>query len=195
VTKGGNNETHLIFKYFDILAYYLVLLGSGTAANAQQFNSIFSIPREPETALKTLCARGPPPTGETPGAGGTHCRDGKTFTPTFSETLCARGPPPTGGVGRVAKPLKPATARDPGRHRQPCQIANKSKATPMSPFATEPAPSADPNNTDNPAKPGNQRGFRICAERCELAHQRSRQVIYSTTLRPKYWGHPYVRYC
>jgi hypothetical protein len=31
-------------------------------------------------------------------------------------------------VGRVAKPLKPATARDPGRHGQPCQIANKSKA-------------------------------------------------------------------
>jgi hypothetical protein len=47
-------------------------------------------------------------------------------------------------VGRVAKPLKPATARDPGRHGQPRQIANKSKATPMSPLATEPAPTADP---------------------------------------------------
>jgi hypothetical protein len=47
-------------------------------------------------------------------------------------------------VGHVAKPLKPATARDPGRHGQPRQIANKSKATPMSPLATEPAPTADP---------------------------------------------------
>ena len=47
-------------------------------------------------------------------------------------------------VGRVAKPLKPATARDPGRHGQPCQIANKSKGTPARSLSTEPAPSADP---------------------------------------------------
>ena len=30
--------------------------------------------------------------------------------------------------------------------------------------------------TGDPAKPGNQWGFRICAERCEFAHQRHRQV-------------------
>jgi hypothetical protein len=47
-------------------------------------------------------------------------------------------------VGRVAKPLKPATARHSGSHGQPRQIANKAKATPMSPLATEPAPTADP---------------------------------------------------
>jgi hypothetical protein len=58
-------------------------------------------------------------------------------------------------VGRVAKPLKPATARDPGRHSQPCQIANKSKATPMSPLATEPAPSADPKATTQPSQATN----------------------------------------
>jgi hypothetical protein len=44
----------------------------------------------------------------------------------------------------VAKPLKPATARDPGRHGQPRQIANKAKAMPVSPFNTEPAPIGDP---------------------------------------------------
>jgi hypothetical protein len=47
-------------------------------------------------------------------------------------------------VGRVAKPVKPATARDSGRHGQPRQIANKAKATPMSPVATERAPIGDP---------------------------------------------------
>jgi hypothetical protein len=52
--------------------------------------------------------------------------------------------PRTKAVGRVAKPLKPATARDPGRHGQHRQIANKAKATPMRPLATEPAPTADP---------------------------------------------------
>jgi hypothetical protein len=47
-------------------------------------------------------------------------------------------------AGRVAKALKPAAARHPGGHGQPRQIANKAKATPMSPLATEPAPTADP---------------------------------------------------
>jgi hypothetical protein len=52
--------------------------------------------------------------------------------------------PRTKAAGRVAKPLKPTAARDPGRHGQPRQIANKAKATPMSPLATEPAPIGDP---------------------------------------------------
>jgi hypothetical protein len=47
-------------------------------------------------------------------------------------------------VGHVAKPRKPTTVRHLGSHGQPRQIANKAKATPMSPLATEPAPSADP---------------------------------------------------
>jgi hypothetical protein len=47
-------------------------------------------------------------------------------------------------AGRVAKALKPAAGRHPGGHGQPRQIANKAKATPMSPLATEPAPAADP---------------------------------------------------
>jgi hypothetical protein len=52
--------------------------------------------------------------------------------------------PRTKAAGRVAMPLKPATARDPGRHGQHRQIANKAKATPMRPLATESAPTADP---------------------------------------------------
>jgi hypothetical protein len=52
--------------------------------------------------------------------------------------------PRTKAVGRVAKPLKPARARHPGRHGEPRQIANKAKATPMRPLATESAPTADP---------------------------------------------------
>jgi hypothetical protein len=52
--------------------------------------------------------------------------------------------PTAKAVGRVAKPLKPTAARDPGRHGQTRQIANKAKAMPVSPFNTEPAPTADP---------------------------------------------------
>ncbi len=52
--------------------------------------------------------------------------------------------PTVKAAGHVAKPLKPATARHPGSHGQPRQIANKAKATPMSPLTVEPAPSADP---------------------------------------------------
>jgi hypothetical protein len=52
--------------------------------------------------------------------------------------------PKAKAVGRVAKPLKPATARHSGSHGQPRQIANKAKATPLSPLATEPATTADP---------------------------------------------------
>ena len=47
-------------------------------------------------------------------------------------------------MGRVAKPLKPATARHPARHGQPRQIANKAKAMPVDPSNTEPAPIGDP---------------------------------------------------
>jgi hypothetical protein len=47
-------------------------------------------------------------------------------------------------AGRVATALKPATARHSGGHGQPRQIANKAKAMPVSPLATEPAPTADP---------------------------------------------------
>jgi hypothetical protein len=47
-------------------------------------------------------------------------------------------------AGRVAKPLKPATARHLGSHGQPRQIANKAKGTPVSSLTTEPAPTADP---------------------------------------------------
>ena len=52
--------------------------------------------------------------------------------------------PTVKAAGRVAKPLKPAAARHPGSHGQPRQIANKDKATSVSPLATKPAPSADP---------------------------------------------------
>jgi hypothetical protein len=53
-------------------------------------------------------------------------------------------PPKAKAVGRVAKPRKPATARDSGRHGSPRQIANKAKELPLSPFNAEPAPMADP---------------------------------------------------
>jgi hypothetical protein len=46
-------------------------------------------------------------------------------------------------AGRMVKPLKPAAARHPGSNGQPRQIANKAKATPVSPTNTEPAPIAD----------------------------------------------------
>jgi hypothetical protein len=52
--------------------------------------------------------------------------------------------PTVKAAGRVAKPLKPAAARHPGSHGQPRQIANKDKATSVSPLSTKPAPSADP---------------------------------------------------
>jgi hypothetical protein len=53
-------------------------------------------------------------------------------------------PPKAKAVGRVAKPRKPAAARDSGRHGSPRQIANKAKELPLSPFNAEPAPMADP---------------------------------------------------
>jgi hypothetical protein len=61
--------------------------------------------------------------------------------------------PRTKAVGRVAKPLKPATARHPGLHGQPRQIANKAKATPMRPLATESAPTADPKAVTRTIQP------------------------------------------
>ncbi len=46
--------------------------------------------------------------------------------------------------GRVANPLKRATATAPGRHGSPRQIANEAKAMPLSPIINKPAPMADP---------------------------------------------------
>ena len=60
------------------------------------------------------------------------------------QSSAAAEAPRAKAVGHVAKPLKPATARDPGRHGQPRQIANKAKATPVNPLNGEPAPTADP---------------------------------------------------
>jgi hypothetical protein len=62
-------------------------------------------------------------------------------------------------VSRVAKVLKPATARHLGGHGQPRQIANKAKGTPVSSLTTEPAPIADPKaeaptNQPSPASNG-----------------------------------------
>ncbi len=64
--------------------------------------------------------------------------------PAPQQSPAAAKVPTAKAAGRVAKPLKPATARHSGSHGQPRQIANKAKATPMSPLTTEPAPSADP---------------------------------------------------
>jgi hypothetical protein len=61
-----------------------------------------------------------------------------------TQSSAATKAPTAKAAGHVAKPLKPATARHLGSHGQPRQIANKAEATPMSPLATEPAPSADP---------------------------------------------------
>ncbi|HEX3495714.1 MAG TPA: hypothetical protein VHT02_00830 [Methylocella sp.] len=68
--------------------------------------------------------------------------------PTPQSPAAAKAPTAK-AAGRVAKPLKPATARHPGSHGQPHQIANKAKATTMSPLSTGPAPSADPK-TETP---------------------------------------------
>jgi hypothetical protein len=61
-----------------------------------------------------------------------------------SQSPAAAKAPTVKAPGRVAKPLKPAAARHPGSHGQPRQIANKDKATSVSPLTTKPAPSADP---------------------------------------------------
>jgi hypothetical protein len=60
------------------------------------------------------------------------------------QSFAAAKAPTVKAPGRVAKPLKPAAARHPGSHGQPRQIANKDKATSVSPLTTKPAPSADP---------------------------------------------------
>jgi hypothetical protein len=62
--------------------------------------------------------------------------------PTPQSPAAAKAPKAK-AAGRVAKPLKPATARHPASHGQPHQIANKAKATPASLLTTAPAPSAD----------------------------------------------------
>ena len=61
-----------------------------------------------------------------------------------SQSPAAAKAPTVKAPGRVAKPLKPAAARHPGSHGQPRQIANKDKATSVSPLTTKPAPNADP---------------------------------------------------
>ena len=60
------------------------------------------------------------------------------------QSPAAAKPPTPKAAGRMVKPLKPAVARHPGSNGQPRQIANKAKATPVSPTNTEPAPIADP---------------------------------------------------
>jgi hypothetical protein len=61
------------------------------------------------------------------------------------QSLAAAKAPTAKAAGRMAKPLTPATARHQGSHGQPRQIANRAKATPLSPpTTTGPAPSADP---------------------------------------------------
>ncbi|PZR83157.1 MAG: hypothetical protein DLM68_14740 [Hyphomicrobiales bacterium] len=60
------------------------------------------------------------------------------------QSFAAAKAPTAKAAGRVAKPLKPTAARHPGSHGHPRQIANKAKATPMSPLTSELAPSADP---------------------------------------------------
>jgi hypothetical protein len=69
------------------------------------------------------------------------------------ESPAAAKPPRAKAVGRVAKPLKPTAARDPGRHGAPRQIANKAKAMPVSPFNTEPAPIGDPKAVTPTSRP------------------------------------------
>ena len=60
------------------------------------------------------------------------------------QSPAAAKPPTPKAAGRMVKPLKPAAARHPGSNGQPRQIANKAKATPVSPTNTEPAPIAHP---------------------------------------------------
>ena len=60
------------------------------------------------------------------------------------QSPAAAKPPTPKAAGRMVKPLKPAAARHTGSNGQPRQIANKAKATPVSPTNTEPAPIANP---------------------------------------------------
>ena len=59
------------------------------------------------------------------------------------QSPAAANVPTAKALGRVAKPVKPATARHPGSHGQPRQIANKAKAKSISQLPPEPAPSTD----------------------------------------------------
>jgi hypothetical protein len=61
--------------------------------------------------------------------------------------------PTAKAAGRVAKQLKPAMAKHPGSHGQPRQIANKAKATPVSPLTSEPAPIANPKAETSTTQP------------------------------------------
>jgi hypothetical protein len=65
--------------------------------------------------------------------------------PVVSEPPVAAKPPAVKAAGHVAKPIKAATAKHPGGHSKPHQLANNAAhaAPPVKPLPTEPAPSAD----------------------------------------------------
>jgi hypothetical protein len=70
--------------------------------------------------------------------------DVKAAPPPAPQSPASAKAPTAKTGGRVAKPLKPAAAKHPGSQGQPRQIANKAKATPPTPPATKPTPSAGP---------------------------------------------------
>ena len=94
------------------------------------------------------------------------------------QSAAAAKPPRAKAVSRVAKALKPATARHLGGHgpASPDCEQGQGDACELTHHGAGTERRSQGRSTDDPAKPGKQWGFRICAERCELAHQRHRQV-------------------
>jgi hypothetical protein len=90
----------------------------------------------------TLPSNGAPPQANINGA-----------LPTVPQSPAAAKALGAKAAGHVAKPLKPAMAKHPGGHGHPRQIANKARATPMSPLTTEPAPSTNPQAETPTAQP------------------------------------------
>ena len=61
--------------------------------------------------------------------------------------------PAAKAAGHVAKSLKSAAARHPGRHGQPRQVTNKATATPVAPLNTEPTPITNSKIEAPPTQP------------------------------------------
>ena len=74
--------------------------------------------------------------------------DVKAAPPSAPQSPASAKTPTAKTAGRVA--LKPAAAKHPGGKSHPRQIANKAKATPTTPPATEPTPSAGRPTADTP---------------------------------------------
>ena len=95
--------------------------------------------------------------------------DVKAAPPSAPQSPASAKTPTAKTGGRVA--LKPAAAKHPGGKSHPRQIANKAKATPTTPPATEPTPSAGRPTADTPTaqpSPANNGPFGLVQSAVDL---------------------------